>query len=822
MIAGGIFELSKRSNIQLLLKLRLGNVVCELLASAFGTYVLLAVDVSCKVKEVVIFNPKKEVLILVILTWVFQIVILLNILVWYNAWPEHQGADEWERRFLWLGRWICCQCGREPAADEERQRSLRRIARWVTRLLGRADLTPSDTALSLILVATLQRQARRERIRRCVAEAAEGEGTRVEAVSLMERAQTIRALPISTSGRGSRELLQGPSSSSPVRGEVTEKDVLIDIQVEIAEEAVTLKQIDASLTAGATESSVAVGAAGDEEEALLHRHKSPEPGETGAAESLRDTGLEGPGRPLGKFLRQMALLREACITPSGMDEELRGSMSQEQATQLYTGGHWKVEAAVLSEVEHFSRFAAGVYGYGGERSSNWWVSMASALIGRETSEREERNLEVLNRADVNSLVERLYYENVIRELGDSSEIIYLSVANAALSHLPYLIALDHQSRRVPSLANPPTLRSRASCPGPPEQARSVVVALRGTTSVEDIITDSVAEPVRLEPDWLPGEIRARDGSGGHLYAHAGIKAAADAVLKDMEDNKVLGALLRGDYGDMSKSAAEEVMSKDAGEDAEARAQHYVAALMQRKLDCRDWRLVLTGHSLGAGAAALMALHLSGRFPNVHCWALSPPGGLMSTNLSRLVEPFVTSVIVGKDVVPRVSVVNLGRLIDQMVTSLALCKLNKSDAFLRGLTKRMRHEHTGDLFWRYAEVPEEAMQVLQAYNAGLEVRSRMLELVPPGRVIFLRPLKREGTRAAWDAVWVKAEEVIREGILVSPRMVEDHSCVALQAALRLALQPAGSDAPTAGAFGDYFPPVVPPAEQEDEAEDKSPV
>lgn len=47
-----------------------------------------------------------------------------------------------------------------------------------------------------------------------------------------------------------------------------------------------------------------------------------------------------------------------------------------------------------------------------------------------------------------------------------------------------------------------------------------------------------------------------------------------------------------------------------------------------------------------------------------------------------------------------------------VTSLALCKLNKSDAFLRGLTKRMRHEHTGDLFWRYSQVPDEAMQVLQ--------------------------------------------------------------------------------------------------------------
>jgi hypothetical protein len=45
----------------------------------------------------------------------------------------------------------------------------------------------------------------------------------VEAVSLMERAQTIRALPISTSGRGSQELLQAPSSCSPVRDAITAK-----------------------------------------------------------------------------------------------------------------------------------------------------------------------------------------------------------------------------------------------------------------------------------------------------------------------------------------------------------------------------------------------------------------------------------------------------------------------------------------------------------------------------------------------------------------------------------------------------------------------
>ncbi len=51
--------------------------------------------------------------------------------------------------------------GNQQAEDEQRRRSQRRIAKWVTRLLGTADLTPSDSAVALVLVATLQRQARK-------------------------------------------------------------------------------------------------------------------------------------------------------------------------------------------------------------------------------------------------------------------------------------------------------------------------------------------------------------------------------------------------------------------------------------------------------------------------------------------------------------------------------------------------------------------------------------------------------------------------------------------------------------------------------------
>lgn len=67
--------------------------------------------------------------------------------------------------------------------------------------------------------------------------------------------------------------------------------------------------------------------------------------------------------------------------------------------------------------------------------------------------------------------------------------------------------------------------------------------------------------------------------------------------------------------------------------------------------------------------------------------------------------------------------------------------------------------------------------------------------------------------------VHLSHVTVQGVLVSPRMVEDHSCLALQAALRLALKPAGADAPAASAVAEYFPPVVPPREED---ENKSPV
>jgi sn1-specific diacylglycerol lipase len=45
---------------------------------------------------------------------------------------------------------------------------------------------------------------------------------------------------------------------------------------------------------------------------------------------------------------------------------------------------------------------------------------------------------------------------------------------------------------------------------------------------------------------------------------------------------------------------------------------------------QHFQLVIVGHSLGAGTAAILALLLRQQYPaeNMHCYAYSPPGGLL--------------------------------------------------------------------------------------------------------------------------------------------------------------------------------------------------
>lgn len=70
--------------------------------------------------------------------------------------------------------------------------------------------------------------------------------------------------------------------------------------------------------------------------------------------------------------------------------------------------------------------------------------------------------------------------------------------------------------------------------------------------------------------------------------------------------------------------------------------------------CCGYRLVVTGHSLGAGCAYLLALYLRQFVPQLTCWAFSPPGGLASRQLCEHSADWCHSVILGKEWVPRLT------------------------------------------------------------------------------------------------------------------------------------------------------------------------
>lgn len=108
---------------------------------------------------------------------------------------------------------------------------------------------------------------------------------------------------------------------------------------------------------------------------------------------------------------------------------------------------------------------------------------------------------------------------------------------------------------------------------------NIVIAIRGSISLRDIFTDLTATSDRFEAEGLPPD----------TMAHKGIAAGASYVAARLKEVGILDKALASypDYG-----------------------------------------LVLTGHSLGAGVAALLALKIRPNYPDLKVYAFATPGRLI--------------------------------------------------------------------------------------------------------------------------------------------------------------------------------------------------
>lgn len=261
----------------------------------------------------------------------------------------------------------------------------------------------------------------------------------------------------------------------------------------------------------------------------------------------------------------------------------------------------------------------------------------------------------------------------------------------------------------------------------------LIITIRGSASLEDMVIDLQLTPQTLHPT---GEQCGFEGSD--QYSHKGVLTRAVWIYRDIERAGRLDKLVS---------------------------------------DYPGYELVLTGHSLGAGCAAILAIMLRKKFPSLRCFAFCPPGGLITERLALECKDYVTSFINGADIVPRMSYENLERLLSEALEVLGRIKISKRKA-LQILSKHCRDEdleYINSLLLHDKDSIPTDTTYYQQVEQFKQVRQRRKEesdlhytpLFPPGKIVhFLRTKKRCIPR------W--AENTDFDEILFSPTAVSDHT------------------------------------------------
>jgi len=187
--------------------------------------------------------------------------------------------------------------------------------------------------------------------------------------------------------------------------------------------------------------------------------------------------------------------------------------------------------------------------------------------------------------------------------------------------------------------------------------RSLVVTIRGTLSFDDCITDALARPVRVGRDADFEGTGLRTAFPGFPWdtalVHSGMWDAAKGVAASLLK---LGVL---------RLAREPITAPVRQRSGERVAVVYPPL-----------QLVVCGHSLGSGVAALLGLLLKPHVPGTRTYAFSPPGALVSADLGDLMAGWTTSIVIGKDMIPRASVPALQKLFRELVDCTVRCTVSK--------------------------------------------------------------------------------------------------------------------------------------------------